>query len=124
MSLYEHRSWTRSGDPASVRQRPAAGSRQAVRLLHPQAFDSGVDSRRVRIGLAVMAGLVVVVLNLGIYHSARNELLAQHWDELAPGLRSNDPRREKFSICVRVRVDHGFRFNPSSPNEYSKSRFA
>jgi PAS domain S-box-containing protein len=93
MTLFEHRSWTRPQEPASARNRPAAGSRQAVRLLHPQAFDAGVDSRRVRLGLAALALISAVVLNIGVYQSGRNDLVTARWDELA---RATDARRDQL----------------------------
>ncbi|MFI5370330.1 MAG: response regulator [Candidatus Eisenbacteria bacterium] len=93
MTLFEHRSWTRPQEPASARNKPAAGSRQAVRLLHPQAFDAGVDSRRVRLGLAALALISAVVLNIGIYQSGRNDLVNARWDELA---RATDARRDQL----------------------------
>ncbi len=40
------------------------------------------DSRRIAAGLAVLAVLAVVVLNVGIYQSAQGHLVRQRWDQL------------------------------------------
>ena len=110
MSLFEHRSWTRPEERAS-RSKPAAGSRQAVRLLHPQAFDPGVDSRRVRFGLAILTLLSAVVLNLAVYHSGRNDLLGKRGEELA---HASDARRDQLEAFAG-NLQHEVRYVAEQP---------
>jgi len=52
------------------------------------------DSRRIAAGLAVLAVLAVVVLNVGIYQSAQRHLVRQRWDQL---IISTDVRRDQVN---------------------------
>ena len=112
MSLFEQPSWTRPQAPAPARRTastPDAG--QAVGLLHPQAFESDRDSRRVKVGLAVLAVVSVVVLNIGIYQSAQNDLVADRWNDLA---RVTDARRDQLQTFAR-NLQHQVRYVADQP---------
>ena len=52
------------------------------------------DSRRIAAGLAVLAVLAVVVLNVGIYQSAQSHIVRQRWDQL---IISTDVRRDQVN---------------------------
>ena len=62
--------------------------------------DARRESRRIAGGLLGLGAVAVLLLNIGIYHSARNLLVNQRWDELVK--ETNEKRQ-----AVRDRI-HGF----------------
>jgi PAS domain S-box-containing protein len=55
------------------------------------------DSRRIAAGLVVLAVLAVVVLNVGIYRNAQNQLVRQRWDQL---IINTDIRRDQVQALI------------------------
>jgi PAS domain S-box-containing protein len=55
------------------------------------------DSWRIAAGLAVLAVLAVVVLNVGIYQSAQSHLVRQRWDQL---IINTDNRRDQVHALM------------------------
>ncbi len=55
------------------------------------------DSRRIAAGLAALAVLAVVVLNVGIYQNAQSQLVHQRWDQL---IINTDIRRDQVQGLI------------------------
>jgi PAS domain S-box-containing protein len=70
-------------------------------LTHPQ--DLRRESRRIAGGLIGLGAVAVLLLNIGIYQSARNLLLTQRWDDLA---KETNGRRQAVRDHVRQFEKH------------------
>ena len=78
---------------------PAGGTGTA--LTRPQ--DLQRESRRIAGGLVGLGAIAVLLLNIGIYQSARNLLLTQRWDEL---VKETNERRQAVRDHIREFEKH------------------
>ena len=85
------RTWS-DGQPASMPPPSPPPAGDAGSFLLGRGARSHGDSRRIAAGLAVLAVLAVVVLNVGIYQSAQSHLVRQRWDQL---IINTDVRRDQ-----------------------------
>jgi len=94
MSLHEQPPWTR---PDSPRPGPSTTGRspelQAGAKLLTGAADPRVESRRIALGLGVLAVLSIVLLNFGIVTNARERLARERWAQIGATL---DAKREEL----------------------------
>jgi PAS domain S-box-containing protein len=74
---------------------PPAGDAASFLLGRGARFQR--DSRRIAAGLAVLAVLAVVVLNVGIHQSAQSHLVRQRWDQL---IINTDIRRDQVHDLI------------------------
>ena len=90
MSFFEQPSWTRpestaSPVPGTRGGTPGAPPGEAASLLLFQGGAGRGDSRRITLGLVVLAVVSVALLNLGFYQSERSALAQRRWEQLARG---------------------------------------
>ncbi|MBI5709291.1 MAG: response regulator [Candidatus Eisenbacteria bacterium] len=89
----------RSESSAPPEPAPASGrAASAVSFLLAHGTDTHRDSRRIAVGLAVLAVLSVVVLNFGIYQAAQSRLVRERWEQLTAG---TDSKREELRGVLR-----------------------
>src|SRR5262245_50931917 len=121
MSHFEQPSWTRpvSHTPTGGGA-PSGTARQAANLLRSPSGDTGGDSRKIRIGLLVLALATVVVLNVGIYQGAQNQLAHERWGDLAS---STEQTRERVRAMFET-VDRQLRFAMDQPGFAARSHAA
>ena len=86
MSLYPQ-PWSRPDAP-----RPSPSAPDAANLLFSRGKLRRTDTRRIAAGLIVLAVLSVVLLNAGIFSSARDRLARERWAQLGATL---DAKREE-----------------------------
>ena len=72
----------RSRPVLSASQELPGASRGATGLLFPNDVDARRDSARTAVALVLLVGLVFLLLNVFIYHSARSRLVNERWDQL------------------------------------------
>ncbi len=83
------------GHDGSARPRteaPEGSPRDAARVFLTAEQNPSADSRRIALGLTVLALLSVVLLNFGIYQGARSNLQKQRWADLEA---QTDSKREE-----------------------------
>jgi PAS domain S-box-containing protein len=85
------------GRGASKPPETASPAGDAVSFLLGRGARFHHDSRRIAAGLAVLAALAVVVLNVGIYQSTQSHLVRQRWDQL---ITNTDIRRDQVQHLV------------------------
>jgi PAS domain S-box-containing protein len=89
---------TRPGGPAaSMPPAPSFPGGAAASLLPGGGGLVHRDSRRIAAGLAALAVLAVVLLNVGIYQSAQSQLVRQRWDQL---VINTDIRRDQVHDLI------------------------
>src|SRR5258705_3217918 len=112
MSHFEQPSWTR---PVSTRSpgttAPAGTARQAASLLRSNPGDTGGDTRKIRIGLLALALATVVVLNVGIYQGAQNQLVHDRCGKVAD---ATDATRDRLRTVFQT-ADRQLRFAMDQP---------
>jgi PAS domain S-box-containing protein len=86
-------------------------ARPAANLLRSYSAETGGDSRKIRLGLLVLALATVVVLNVGIYQGAQNQMAHDRWGDLAS---STDAARERLRAMFQT-VDRQIRFAMDQP---------
>ncbi len=84
--------------PPTPVSRLQSSARDAGALLLTHGLDSHRESRRIAFGLVALAGLCLLLLNVGLYENASNQLVRQRWDELG---QHADATRDR----VRGRID-------------------
>src|SRR5262249_32301770 len=88
MSLYPQ-PWSR---PDAPRAAPKSAAPSAASQLFSRGALHRTDTRRIAVGLVVLAVLSIVLLNVGIYSSARDRLARERWAQLGATL---DAKREE-----------------------------
>ncbi len=82
MSQFEQAAWTRPETAGRSGSRTEGITRGATSFLLAGDSDVRRDSRRIVIGLALLAGIAVVLVNVAIYQASHNALLRDRWSQL------------------------------------------